>query len=84
MTNNSGSAPGIDTDGLGFDSRRVPFLYFVTPPIVSFVLRNHAKKSGARHFSSSHCCSAGRQASKATISVVQPTIIESYDLHGRN
>ena len=56
------SAAGSTPDG-------VPFLY------LSFVLLHHAKKSGARHFSSSHCCSAGRQASKATISVVQPTII---------
>ena len=94
MTNNSGSAPGIDTTGLEFDSRRVPFLYspnhlsFVlrhSPNHLSFVLRHHAKKSGARHFSSSHCSSAGRQEASPRLSYdIDRTTIKGvrYDLHG--
>ena len=71
MTNNSGSAPTFDTAGLEFDSRRVPFLYSPhhlsfalrhSPNHlgVSFILRHHAKKSGARHFSSSHWQARGK------------------------
>ena len=51
MTNNSGSATGIDTDGHQFDSRRVPFfLLRHSPNHLSFVLRHHAKKAARATF----------------------------------
>jgi len=95
MTNNSGLASGLDIDGLEFDSRRVPFLYLLPqsstfrssslPQSSVFRPSSPCKKSGARHFSSSHCSSAGRQEASPRLSydIDRTTIIGvRYDLHG--
>jgi len=93
MTNNSGSAPGFDTAGLEFDSHRVPFLYSPNHLSfalrhspnhlgVSFILRHHAKKSGARHFSSSHWQARGKPKAIVRYRSHNHQRRVRYDLHG--